>query len=361
MTTEKISKIIKRVVLVIFIIAIIVAGILGIVFFQNLLPVDANAKDTVQFVVQSGWGKSKIAEELKKSNLIRNDMVFKIYLKLNETGVFMAGTYNLSPSMSVEEIIAELQKGNTLENETLTVTFIEGKRFPYYISKIASTFGYSEEEIYNVVNNEEFLKQLIADNWFITEEILDKDIYYPLEGYLFPDTYEFKKNATIEDIIKRLIAEMGTRLKVYQEEINVSKYSVHDLLTMASMVELEAVTPEDRLELAGVFYNRLKDSWTLGSDVTTAYAVKKEDATKLTTSDLAVCNAYNTRGTCVQGLPVGPICSPSYSSITAAINPNTTKYYYFVADKNGKIYFGVTEQDHLNNIRDLKNNNLWLK
>ncbi|HOB26471.1 MAG TPA: endolytic transglycosylase MltG, partial [Bacilli bacterium] len=188
----------------------------------------------------------------------------------------------------------------------------------------------------------------------------NSNIYYPLEGYIFPDTYNIKKTATIKEVIETMLDEMETKLEPYKTDISTSNKSVHSLLTLASMVELEAVSAEDRKVLAGVFTNRLTLGMTLGSDVTTYYAVQKDMTDDLTLSDLATCNGYNTRGTCVPGLPVGPIASPSLSSIQAAVNPDSTDYLYFVADKNSKLYFAKTLDEHNNNIAYLKSHDLWL-
>ena len=134
--------------------------------------------------------------------------------------------------------------------------------------------------------------------------------------------------------------------------------SVHGLLTLSSMVELEAVTSEDRLLVSGVFHNRLNMGMSLGSDVTTYYAEQKK-FTENINADVNKCNAYNTRGPCVKGLPVGPICSPSYTSIIASINPSETNYLFFVADKNNKVYYAETNEQHVKNYNYLKSNNLW--
>lgn len=261
--------------------------------------------------------------------------------------------------MNVNELIESFVDGKNVIIDSLSITFVEGKKFTYYADKIAENFGYKAEDIIKKTSDVEYLNKLIKKYWFIDNDILNENIYYPLEGYIFPDTYQFKKDATIEEIIEKMLDAMDAKLSTYKTEIELSGLKVHSLLTLASMVELEAVTPEDRLVLAGVFNNRIKSGWTLGSDVTTYYAVKKEMTESLTMSDLNGCNAYNTRGTCVKGLPVGPICAPSYSSITAAITPDETKYYYFVADSHNKLYFGVTESDHQKNISDLKKQGLW--
>lgn len=135
------------------------------------------------------------------------------------------------------------------------------------------------------------------------------------------------------------------------------------MMTLASIIELEAGKADDRKGVAGVFYNRLNSGWSLGSDVTTYYAEKIDNWTRdLKTSELNSCNAYNTRSSCMTGkLPVSPICNPSVGSIEAAIEPTNHKYYYFVADKNGKTYFTKSDSEHASKVRELKRNGLWIE
>ena len=175
---------------------------------------------------------------------------------------------------------------------------------------------------------------------------------------LYPNTYEFYKTDDIDSIIDKLLLEMDKHLTPYKEDIISSKMSVHSLLTLASMVELEAVTGEDRLLVSGIFHNRLNKGITLGSDVTTYYAEQKK-LTENINADIGKCNAYNTRGSCVKGLPVGPICNPSYTSIIASINPSNTAYLYFIADKNNKLYYAETYEEHNKNYDYLVKNNLY--
>lgn len=359
LTTNSVSRVLKRVVIIFLILLVLIIIALSAFFIACLTPVNSKTDETTEFVLEKGWGVSKIAEELEKNDLVKNAFVLKIYIKMSDYKVFQAGTYRLSKSMNVNEIITSLTTGTNIVENTVKITFVEGKRFPYYVKKISENFKYTEDEINNRVNSEEFLNKLIKNYWFIDESILNKELYYPLEGYLFPDTYEFKKDATIDDIILKMIDALGTKLNNYKDEIALTNKSVFSLLTLASMVELEAVTPEDRASVAGVFNNRLKVGMTLGSDVTTYYAVRKEMTSSLTRGDLNSCNAYNTRGTCVSGLPVGPICSPSLSSIVASITPNENDYYYFVADKNNKVYLSKTSTEQDRVINNLKSQGLW--
>lgn len=360
--TSLTNNIIKKLRFYIFIalilIAIFLVGLTAFIFI-SLMPVNPDDDSSREFVLEKGLGANQVADKLEGAGLIKNAFVFKVYIKINGYSNFQAGTYNLSLSMSANDIINSFVTGDRIIEDTISITFVEGKRFPYYINKIAESFDYSYDDIMAYATSSEFLESVISKYWFIDEDILNKDLYYPLEGYLFPDTYEFKKDATIDEILNKMLSEMETKLAAYKDEINLSNKKVSSLLTMASMVELEAVKAEHRLTVAGVFYNRLNSNMTLGSDVTTYYAAKKEMTDKLTMSDLNSCNAYNTRGTCVSGLPVGPICSPSLSSIVAAITPEETDYYYFVADSNNDVYFSKSSSEQNQVIANLRRQGLW--
>lgn len=360
MDVTNIEKLLKRICLILIIIAMFIGfGFAGL-FVVKMAPVDSDSDKTVIFEVKNGWGINKTISELEKAGLIKSTFMAKVYVKINGVDSLYAGNYKLSKSMSASELIDALANGENIENETISITFVEGKRFPYYVTKISETFNFNEEDIYNLTSSEEYLNKLINNYWFITNDILNENLYYPLEGYIFADTYEFKKSSTIEEVFAKMLDRMEEKLNMYKEDIDVSGKSIHSLLTMASVVELEAVTPEDRLLVAGVFYNRLAASDSLGSDVTTYYGVKKDITESLYQSEIDKCNAYNTRGNCNKGvLPVGPIAVSSESSIIAAISPTTTKNYYFVADVNNKLYFAETESGHNKNIRDLKNKGIW--
>lgn len=343
---------------------IIIAGLIAVIVISSiyLSPIDKNEEGNIVFVVEQGASKNSIAEKLEKEGLIRNALFFKVYIKLNSTKELYAGSYNLSKSMSVDEIINVLNSNTSIENEGISVTFIEGKRFTDYAKIISDNFNYTIDEVKETASNEAFLNKLINNYWFITEDIKSDKIYYPLEGYLFPDTYNFKKNATIEEILTKMVKTMGQKLDVYKEEINLSSLSIHQLLTLASIVELEGAGSDDRAGVAGVFYNRIDAGWTLGSDVTTYYGVQKNFNKDLSMSNLKACNGYNTRAesSCpIKGLPVGPICSPSLNSISSTIEPKKNDYFYFVADKNKKTYFSKTYNEHTKVVSNLKKEGLW--
>ena len=165
----------------------------------------------------------------------------------------------------------------------------------------------------------------------------------------------------METIFNIILNYTEKYLDQYKEEIENNNITVHQILTLASLAELEGKTTEDRAEIIGVFYNRLTDGMKLGSDVTTYYAFKVDMGERdLTTKELNTENPYNTRGPNMEGkIPVGPIDNPSKSAIEATLNYTETDAYYFVADKNGKVYFTKNYNEHNAKIKELKNADLW--
>lgn len=219
----------------------------------------------------------------------------------------------------------------------------------------------SGSEFINKINDEAYIDSLKNKYWFITDDIKNSEIYYDLEGYLFPDTYIIEKNeVSLDNILTKILDNTKKQLDPFKENIAQSGYTVHQILTLASLIELEAVTDSDRALVSGVFYNRLNNNWSLGSDVTTYYASKKEMTEKLTKDELNQCNGYNTRCLTMKGLPVGPIDNPSLSSIKAAIIPTKSDYYYFVADSEKKVYFSKNMNEHSSTIAKLKKEGKWI-
>ena len=359
---KKATSSIKTISIIFVVTLFLILLAIGGLYTYIVMPVNIEDESKVTFVVNQGDTVYGVIDRLAKEHLVKNAKLVKLYVKYNGINNFYAGEYELSKSYPLDMTLGILTGITNAKQDTINIQFVEGKRIPYYAKVIANKFDYSEEEVINTMNDKEFLNELVNKYWFITDDILNEKLYYPLEGYLFPDTYQFNKDTSIKDIIETMIKKMDSVLSEYKQEIEGSSRSVHSLLTVASMVELEAVSAEDRALTAGVFYNRLEKGWTLGSDVTTYYDVKKDLVDGLTYKDLNTCNGYNTRGSsCQKGLPIGPIACVSKSSILAAIRPTETKYMYFVADKNNKLYFAETQSGHDQNIRDLKNKGLWLE
>ena len=355
---KKLKKWVKVLLTLFIIIILIVVSIL--ILFSYLMSPISSRSEVIEFTVENGSSAYMVGKKLEKEKIIRNYYAYKIYIKLKKIDGYKAGVYKLDKSYSTKEIV-DLLSGDYYKKDGITITFKEGKTIRGVAKEIAKKTNISESEVYSVIDDDTYIDSLISKYWFLSDDIKNAKIYYSLEGYLFPDTYAFKnKDVSVKDIFDKMLLNMDSKLTPYKEEITKSKYSVHELITLASIVELEGASSDDRNGVAGVFYNRLNAGWTLGSDVTSYYGAKVDmNERELYRSELNDCNAYNTRCKTFKGLPVGPIANPGIESIEAVLNPSKHSYYYFVADKNKKTYFTKTEKEHNQIIAKLKKENLW--
>lgn len=349
---------------------IIISIIIGIVLICIAIPYiwyhsnvyKKSLKQDTKINIELGSGSNKIATILKENGVISSELAFKMYVRWNKITNFQAGEYDLTAGMTVPEIVGYLQTGKVYRDDTINITFLEGKNMRWIASKIEECTNNTEDQVYALLEDEKYINSLIEKYWFLTNEIKDKDIYYPLEGYLWPDTYSFtNKDITVQEIFTILLDQTEKELEPYKERLQNSSITVHQYLTIASIIENEAIMEEDRKDVSSVIYNRIKNNMTIGSDVTTYYAVKVDIGERdLYKSELNTYNPYNTRGPKMQGkIPIGPISNVSISSLVAAMEPNATEYLYFVADKNGKVYFTRTNNEHEDKIQELKSDGLW--
>ena len=337
------------------------------VYNYNISAV-SSSEETKEVTIASGSSSSQIAEQLEQEGLIRSKTFFLIYLKIFQVNDLKAGVYTLSPSMNVETIVDTLTAGNNYNPNEIRIQFREGITMREVARLIASNTNHTEDEVFALLEDETYLDSLIEEYWFLTDAIKDSEIYYSLEGYLFPDTYNFaSKDVSIETIFATMLDEMEQVLEPYRSDIEASRFSVHELLTLASMAEKEGIgndcadeetgndradeeTCNDRANIVSVFINRIDSNMSLGSDVTTRYALRIDDATQaLTAAQYQTQSPYNTRlidGSMNGKLPVGPICTVSKSSIEAAIHPTETDYLYFIANiQLAQTFFFDNSQD----------------
>lgn len=349
-------------IILILILTIIILLCISILWYKSQLkPVNKNSIEEKIIEIQSGTRTEQILELLQEQQLIKNKTASKIYIKLNNIEGLKAGKYVLKQSMSLEEILNKISSGDIL-NEQISITFLEGKNMRWIANKIAEETNNTEDDVYQLLGDKEYIQSLINKYWFLTDVITNENIYYPLEGYLYPETYNFEnKDVTVEDIFEVLLNQTDKVLSKYKESIQASGGSVHQILTIASIIELEGKDTESRKGISSVIYNRLRNKMSIGSDVTTYYAIKIDMGERdLYSSEINTYNPYNTRGPNMEGrLPIGPIANVSEESINAALNPADTNYFYFVADINGKIYFTSTYEEHQKMIQSLQKQGLW--
>lgn len=356
---RKLKKKFKIILVLVAILLIGIATLLGTYcYFKS--PV-SNDKKEVSIVIENGSTISDIAALLKKEGLIKDENFFKLYVKLKKVSNVYAAKYYFSPSMNLDEIINTLNEGGYNENE-ISITFKEGINMRGIAKLIKENTSNSEDDVYKKLKDEKYLNSVIEKYWFLTDDIKNSKIYYSLEGYLFPDTYRFNsKDVTVEEIFNKMLDQMEKELNKYKKQIENSKYSIHELMTLASITQSEGYNEDDFKNIASVFYNRLKTGMALGSCVTSYYGVKKDMTDELLQKDIDASNPYNTRGNNPVSFPVGPISMPGAKALDATLDPIETSYYFFVSDKNNKLYFTKTLNEHERMITKLQNEGLWLE
>ena len=249
----------------------------------------------------------------------------------------------------VSDIVDKFMEGNSYNPDIVTFTIPEGKHLEEIAEIISSKTNHSKEELLKAWDDKGFVNEVIDNYWFVTDVVTDIGIRYALEGYLYPDTYEIlNKDVSCEHIAYKMLDQMEKVLEEYRSDIENGEYTVHELLTMASIIEHEAILDDDRNVIASVFYNRLENNMKLQSCATIGYAI---DEWKLTYSsvDLNTDSPYNTYY--YSGLPIGPGNMPSKKSIEAALYPEETNYFYFLAnvcdETDNKTYFSETYNEHV--------------
>lgn len=307
--------------------------------FDLLQPLDYNGKTEEKIIeILPGKNTSQIAGLLKHEKLIKNEKALIIYTKIKGLdSKLKAGKYILHPGMSIPEIVKELSEGNVL-NESIRVTIPEGLE----LKEIA---GLLEKK--GLVDSEYFIEIAKVKNFpFDFLKGLPGDT--TLEGYLFPDTYKVNKDVGEKGIISIMLRRFGNIFNAdFISRADEIGLSVHEVITLASIIEREAKVDDERPLISSVFHNRLKNGMLLQSCATVQYALGERKETLLF-KDLEIDSPYNTY--IIPGLPPGPISSPGKASIEAALFPAETDYLYFVSNGDGTHTFSRTYREHLRAI-----------
>ena len=347
-------------------------GFFGLSYAKSALqPVDPNSKQYVRVQIPDGANTQQIGSALEKSGVIKNGLVFTVYAKYKNYTELKSGYYNLQKSMSVEDVIKELQKGGTPEPQEVTLaelTIPEG----YTLEQIAQTVGQLQGEFKEPMTSEAFMAK-VQDETFIAQEVAkypnlleslpakDSGVRYRLEGYLFPATYAINESTTIESLIDNMLAAMDKNLYPHYAAIKEKNLTVNELLTIASLVEKEGAKTEDRKLIAGIFYNRLNQNMPLQSNIAILYAEGKLGQNISLAVDAAIDTSIDSPYNVYTkvGLMPGPVDSPSLDAIESSINQTKSDYLYFVANvQDGKVYYATTREEHDRNVQEHINSKL---
>ncbi|MDF2903558.1 MAG: aminodeoxychorismate lyase [Bacillus sp. (in: firmicutes)] len=343
------AKVVRKIVLIVsMIIFLLIGAVVGGGYFyikSAMKPVDPNDKHEKKVTIPIGSSVTGIGQILEEKGIIKDAKVFKYYVKFKNEADFMAGNYKLTPAMTIPEIISRLKTGKLLQNAAFKITIPEGKQLKQIADIIAEKTNRGHDEVWAQLNDPAFVKSLMEKYPdVLTDEILNKDVIFPLEGYLFPATYSFyEEKPSIEKVVMEMLDKTKSVLNGYETQMSEQKVSPHKLLTMASLIEEEATEKADRETIASVFYNRVQAGMPLQTDPTVLYATGKHKD-RVLYEDLKVESPYNTYK--YKGLPPGPIASSGTMSIEAALNPKKTDFLYFLATADGDVIFTKTLSEH---------------
>lgn len=335
---------IKVLVIVLVILVVLITG--GAVFYlSGIGAVDPDNDETVTVNIPSGSGASAIVEILDENGLIKNKTCAKIHARIGGYDTLQANSYMFSRSMTLPEMMEAVNTGDFDYLSKQKFTIIEGSTIPQAAEAMAQEVDFTKEEIIAMWSDKEYLNELIEKYWFLTSDILSEDVMYPLEGYIYPETYFVtEESPTIESITEIILDKTDQELTERKSDLEANEYSIHQIMTLASIVERESSNVSDAMpEVAGVFINRLKKDMALGSDVTVNYIYQK-DGVELTKSQLDSDSKYNTRK--FTGFPPGPICAVNGKAIDSVLHYQPTENMFFYATPEGEIIFSKTNEEH---------------
>jgi len=344
----------KVVVIVVAVVVLLIAGAFGFLKIQTS-PVTSTSSQ-VDFVIEENTSTKSVFKNLKEQGIIKDDTISYYYSRFFHEPNFKAGKYVVDPSWSLDTLIDHLSDDKNAILNTVTITFKEVDWLKDYAKKISEATNLSYDDLVNYWNNPEVFKMYQQEYPFLTDEVLNTEgVRYLMEGYLFPDTYEFYKETDLDTVTRKFL---DNTLKVYNElkaDFDKSTLSIHQVFTLASIIQYETGNADDMPTVAGVYMNRLNADYPLQSSVTTCYAIdisKGDDWRKCEFSN-DYDSPYNTMEK--PGLPPSPILNPGKDAIKAALNPAETDYLFFIGDacnNTGRTYFSKTYEEHQQLIKE---------
>ena len=297
---------------------------------DNLKP-KSDSSAHIQFKVESGASADAVATKLEQSGLVRSSLAVLIYMKLNGATNVKSGSYMFAPNQTPQEIVDWLNQGRV---DTFKVTIIPGNALAK-VRKALIAVGYSSREVDDAFAAT-YNHPLFAG----------KPPHTSLEGYIYPDTYFVTSDTSVKQLLRLSFDEFEKQIEQnkIREQLAAMHFTLHQGITLASIIEKEVSHTQDRRQVAQVFEKRLHDGMMLGSDVTYIYAASLLGVQPTSSLD----SPYNTRK--YKGLPPGPISNFSMSALDAVVHPASGSYLYFVAGDDGNTYFAYTLAEHQANV-----------
>ena len=338
-------SVVKAIVYIVFVMIISVFLAMVIINVGNDMFAFVKSDELVEVSIPEYATLNEVTDVLYKNDIIRYPKIFKLFAVIKEDNrKYVAGNYTVHGMMNYEDLLDAFKEKPVTGIKKITIP--EGFTTDEIIDLFVAEGIGTREGYVDVIQNYEF------DYWFIdelNETGMSEDRIYRLDGYLFPDTYEFYMNSSEATVINKLLKRFSQIFtKEYREQSDAFGYTVDEVITLASIIEKEAASPSEFFVISSIFHNRLNNPWIfpkLESDATIVYQMQHESGERpqLTGKDLEVDLAYNTYTN--DGLPPGPIANPSASAMLAALSPVTSNYFFFYHYK-GTIYTSETKAEH---------------
>ena len=338
------DKVVK-ILLIVLAVIVLVVGYFGITMYQEFTSTGSGTEEIVVIEIEQGETTKTIATKLKDSGLIDYEIVF--YLKVKSIGVadkLRYGTYSLHKGAGISEIIEDLTSGGA-QKDSVMFTIPEGYTIELIAKKLEKEGICTEQEFLDAVQKD-------YDYWFLKELPENEQIPYKLQGFLYPETYAISDSMTAEDIVHVMLKQFDKEFTdELRNQMKQQNKTIYEIVVEASIIERETKLEHEKVMVAGVIENRFKKGMKLEIDATTLYPLTEGlyNKTRVFFVDLEIDSLYNTY--MYEGLPVGPICNPSISSMEAALNPAEHSYLYYHTDKeknDGSHIFTETYEEHVN-------------
>ena len=341
----------KRIFLIVLIILVTTLGG-ALLFYSNGIGATSMTSKNVTVTIKQGSTSYEVLEQLDEAGLVNSRLAGRIYMKFCAPDNLKANVYAFNKNMTLEEIIRAISIADKKYLLHKKFTVIEGSTIPQAAVKIADITGASKKKVLKQWSDRNYLKTLIDKYWFLNDDILGKNVMYPLEGYFYPGTYfVMSKKPSVKECTEQMLDHMDKKLKSIKPDMEKSRFSIRELIIFASIVESEANFEEDMSAIAGVFMNRLNKNMNLQSDVTINYATQKKHV-DVTVVETKIDSKYNTYK--YKGLPPGPICFVLTDTIKSCINYEKNDYLYFFATKDGQVIYSRTYAEHQRVVQENK-------
>lgn len=338
------NKFLKIIIIVFMVVVIcLLTYVLVMNFYVVKLPVSKTG-ETVNYTISSGETPQIVADNLESQGLIRNSE-YMVKLFTNNNAKMYANTYSISPTMTPDQIFKIISSPTSNIDTDNTLLIYEGEQLEQIATSVSEVLdGYTQKDVLDYWSDPKVLKKLIKQYDILDKSILDENIKYPLEGYLYPATYPVSEEENLPDLTKEILDVSEKEYGKYLDKSNPQNLSFHDSLTLASIVERETMQDSDKYKVSEVFYNRMNQGMPLQSDITVLYAMDSNKE-NVTYDDTEYDSPYNTYAH--KELPPGPIASPSETSLDAVYNPDNNDYLYFFAKQDtGEIIYSETLDEH---------------